>query len=186
MFQTSVKCRKHSKPIIALHWIMFVAILAAYALIEFRVLYEKGSLERELMKTMHFMMGLFVLILVIIRIIAKVLDLKSFRDQGVTLKSVGHFFLYVFMVTMPILGWLYLSLAGKPVVFFGFEVPELAQVDKVFAKEVKKAHEMLGALGYWLLGGHVAFAFWHEFFIKDRIFQRISPKQLFKTNSNKN
>ena len=49
---------------IALHWLMLVLLAAVYACIEFRGLFPKDSAERNLMKDLHFMLGLTVFVLV--------------------------------------------------------------------------------------------------------------------------
>ena len=57
---------------IALHWLMFLLMVAVYATIELRELFPKGSDPREALKSLHFMLGLNVLLLVVLRIYAKV------------------------------------------------------------------------------------------------------------------
>jgi cytochrome b561 len=56
---------------VALHWFMLALLAAVYACIELRVLWPRGSDPRELIKTWHFMLGLSVLALVLIRIAAR-------------------------------------------------------------------------------------------------------------------
>ncbi|MCH7302726.1 cytochrome B, partial [Pseudomonas capeferrum] len=53
---------------IALHWLMLVLLAAVYACIEFRGLFPKDSAERNLMKDLHFMLGLTVFVLVWLRL----------------------------------------------------------------------------------------------------------------------
>ena len=48
---------KYSRPLVFLHWLMFLLLVVVYAAIEFRVLYDKGMPEREFMKSLHFMFG---------------------------------------------------------------------------------------------------------------------------------
>jgi cytochrome b561 len=38
---------KYSRPLVFLHWLMFLLLVVVYAAIEFRVLYDKGMPERE-------------------------------------------------------------------------------------------------------------------------------------------
>ena len=58
---------------IALHWLMFLLMVAVYATIELRELFPKGSDGRELMKLTHFSLGLSILALVWLRIFARLI-----------------------------------------------------------------------------------------------------------------
>ena len=60
---TSSNAYKYGRSLIALHWLMFFLLIFVYAVIEFRVLFDKGMPEREFMKSLHFMFGLLVLLL---------------------------------------------------------------------------------------------------------------------------
>ena len=57
---------------ISLHWVMLILLVAVYACMELRGYYPKGSDFREGLKMWHFMFGLMVLLLVLIRIVARV------------------------------------------------------------------------------------------------------------------
>ena len=72
MMSGSLKLERYGGLSIALHWLMLLMIAAVYACIELRGFYPKGSDIREGMKAWHFMLGLAVLALVIIRMIARV------------------------------------------------------------------------------------------------------------------
>ena len=58
---------------ISLHWLMLILIAAVYACIELKGNFPKGSETRELMKHWHFMLGLVVFALVLIRLPARAL-----------------------------------------------------------------------------------------------------------------
>ena len=66
----STSASRYSGLRIGLHWAIALLIAAAYALIELREIYPKGSDPRELMKTLHFMLGLSVLFLAVLRVAA--------------------------------------------------------------------------------------------------------------------
>src|SRR5690606_13708136 len=70
MTRTAALARYHSASIV-LHWLMFALIAAAYATIELREIYPRGSDPREALKAWHFMLGLSVLALVWLRIAAR-------------------------------------------------------------------------------------------------------------------
>ena len=165
---------------IALHWLMFLLMVAVYATIELRELFPKGSDPREAMKAWHFMLGLSVLLLVTLRIYARVTsvtpaiapDLSPAQHLAAKL---GHLALYGLMIAMPILGWLILSAAGKPVPFFGLELPALTSENKELAKSLKEIHETIGVIGYYLIAAHVLAALYHHHIRKDNTLTRILP-----------
>ncbi|HOG04075.1 MAG TPA: cytochrome b/b6 domain-containing protein, partial [Accumulibacter sp.] len=54
---------------IGLHWMMMLLFVAVYACIELRGYFPKGSDPREALKTWHFMLGLSVLALALLRVL---------------------------------------------------------------------------------------------------------------------
>jgi cytochrome b561 len=165
---------------IALHWFMFLLMAAVYAAIELRELFPKGSDPREALKTLHFMLGLSVLLLVTLRIYARVSTPTPMIVPGVSraqhlAAKLGHLSLYGLMIAMPILGWLMLSAAAKPIPFFGLELPALIDANKELAKSLKEIHQTIGVIGYYLIGIHVLAALYHHHIRKDNTMTRIMP-----------
>ncbi|MEZ5493412.1 MAG: cytochrome b [Pseudomonadales bacterium] len=166
--------------IIVLHWLTLLLLVAVYALMEFRDIYPKGSEPREVMKMWHFMLGLSVLAVTIIRLIARFLiPAPAITPMPpawqLMLARLVHLALYGFLVAMPVLGWLVLSAAGKPVPFFGLELPALVGVNKELASQIKEVHELIATLGYFLIGLHAAAAIFHHHFMKDDTLLRMLP-----------
>ncbi|CAG0952948.1 Cytochrome b561 [Anaerolineae bacterium] len=168
---------------IALHWLMFVLMVGSYAFIELRELFPKGSDPREAMKTLHFMVGLTLLLLVLPRILVR---LSSSTPKIIpeppawqhSAAKMAHLALYLFMIVMPILGWLMLSAAGKPIPFYGLELPTLIGEDKELAKFIKEIHETIGEIGYYLIGLHVLAALFHHYFQRDNTLLNMLPASL--------
>jgi superoxide oxidase len=165
---------------IFLHWAMVLLISAVYACILLRENYPKGTDMREGLKTWHFMLGLTVLALVIVRIMARLLS----RRPPITpeppvwqalLAKATHFALYAFMLAMPIAGWVILSASGKVIPFFGLELPALIGPSKALAGQVKELHETFGTIGYFLIGLHAVAALFHHYIVKDDTLRRMLP-----------
>lgn len=178
--QTHKTSQRYSNLMITLHWLMAVLMVLVYASIELREIFPKGSDPREAMKAFHFMLGLSVLLLILLRIYARFNALTPAINPPLTttqalFAKVGHVALYVLMFMMPILGWLTLSAAGKPIPFFGLELPALIEENKDLAKSLKSIHETIGVLGYWLIGLHVLAAIYHHHIRKDDTLYRILP-----------
>jgi cytochrome b561 len=171
---------KYSRPLVSLHWLMFLLLILVYAAMEFRVLFDKGMPQREFMKSLHVMFGLCVFALVFLRLLAKRLSPRpqDVETQGLKLlfhraSGAGHVVLYLFMAIMPIAGWLMLSAAGKPIPFFGLELSALIAPDEALAKQIKATHALAGNIGYGLIGLHVAAALFHQMVLKDRLLERM-------------
>jgi cytochrome b561 len=79
-----------------------------------------------------------------------------------------HFALYFLMIAMPLGGWLLLSAAGKPIPFFGLELPALVGASKSLATLIKEIHEVGGTVGYFLIGFHTAAALFHHYVLRDK------------------
>jgi cytochrome b561 len=165
---------------IGLHWIMLLLLIAVYASINLRELYPKGSDLREALKTWHFMLGLCVFALVSLRIYARLseptpsITPKPMPWQNLS-ANVMHIALYAFMICMPLLGWLLLSANGKPILFFGIELPELIGKNKDIADSIKEIHETIGTAGYYLVGAHALAALYHHYVKRDNTLIRMLP-----------
>ena len=165
---------------IGLHWLMLLLIASVYACIELRELYPKGSDPREALKMWHFMLGFSVFFLTFLRLAARlcapspriVPDLPTRQKQ---LAALMHIALYALMIGMPLLGWLLLSAAGKPIPFFGMELPALIAPNDDLAGLIKEIHETFGTVGYFLIGGHAAAALYHHYFLRDNTVTRMLP-----------
>ena len=166
---------------IGLHWLMVLLIAAVYATIELRGNFPKGSEARELIKQWHFMLGLSVFALVWLRLIVgwrhpAPLAVASAKWEQ-QLAKLAHLALYGLMIGLPLLGWLILSAAGKPIPFFGLELPALVGPDKALAGDFKELHETIAVLGYWLIGLHAVAALFHHYVRRDDVLRRMLPQR---------
>ena len=165
---------------IMLHWAMLILLVAVYAAIEFREFFPKGSAPREAFKMWHFMLGLSVLGLVWLRIIARLVWRPPPSPPGEptwrqAVAGLTHLALYLFMIGMPIAGWLILSAEGETIPFFGIEAPALIGSNEAFAERIEELHELGGTIGYWLIGLHAAASLFHHFILRDRVLTRMLP-----------
>lgn len=165
---------------IGLHWLMLLLIAAVYACIELRGSFPKGSDLREGLKTWHFMLGISVLVLVVLRAVLNFSDQtppirpEPPRWQG-RLGLLMHYALYLLMIAMPLLGWLTLSAEGKEIPFFGLHLPPLVAESKSVAGWCKDIHEAGGTIGYFLIGLHAAAALYHHYVLRDNTLERMVP-----------
>ena len=79
------------------------------------------------------------------------------------------------MFAMPMLAWLDLSAAGKPILVFGLELPALVGADKALSRQVLEIHETGAVVCYGFIGLHAAAALYHHCFLRDKTLQRMLP-----------
>ncbi len=168
-----------------LHWLSLFLIIAAYASMEFKGVFERGSAPRELMKASHYLFGLAILLLTVPRVLNRwwqpypaILPTPPVWQHK--LAALTHLLLYGFLLLMPLLGWLLLSAEGKHIVAFGFEFPALIAADKERAEWFEFWHETLATAGYFLIGLHIVAALYHQHIVGDNTLARMSwraPKQ---------
>lgn len=165
---------------IGIHWLMLLLFIAVYASIELRSFYPKGSDIREGLKTWHFMLGMLVFVLVWLRLAARLsspapgIKPEPANWQQLSAKLM-HWALYALMIVMPLSGWLLLSATGKPIPFFGLELPALIGESKGLASQIKEIHEFVGTAGYYLIGLHAAAALYHHYIMRDNTLTRMLP-----------
>ena len=86
-----------------------------------------------------------------------------------------HVALYALMIGMPLGGWLLLSAAGKPIPFFGLQLPALVSASKDLASSVKAIHEFGGTVGYFPNGFDAAAALFHHYGVRGNTLRRLLP-----------
>jgi cytochrome b561 len=165
---------------IGLHWLMFFLIVGIYGCMELHEFYPRGSDIRQGLKHWHFMLGLSVFFLVWLRLLAKVWQVSPDISPDITkwqkLAAKGsHLVLYLFMLGMPIGGWLILSGEGENIPFFGLSMPPLMSENKDLAETIEDIHKLVGNIGYALIGLHAAVALFHHYIQKDNTLTRMLP-----------
>lgn len=172
---------RFSGALVALHWATLLLVAAAYACIELRELYPKGSDPREMLKAWHYALGMSVLVLTALRIAMAAVGgaqppvhpAPPRWQRGAA--AVMHAALYAFLVAMPVLGWWALSLKGDAVSLAGLELPSIAATDRDFGKTVQDWHATFGLAGYWIIGLHAAAALFHHYVQRDDTLRRMLP-----------
>ncbi|RZI75634.1 MAG: cytochrome b [Variovorax sp.] len=172
---------RYSAPLIGLHWLMLALLAAVYACMELRGLAPRGSDLRAALKSLHFLLGLSVLALVVVRLAIRwnagpaprILPPRPVWQD--LLARLVHPMLYAFMIATPILGWLTLGVEGKPIVLFGLHVPSLLGPDKALSERLQDVHEALATAGYFLIGLHAAAALIHHYVVRDNTLLRMLP-----------
>lgn len=173
---------RYGSLLIGLHWLMLALVVAAYTLILLHERFPRGSEPRELLKAWHFTLGIAVFALVWLRlalsltqahprIVPKLPEWQRRLALGVRRA------LYVFMIVMPVLGWLTLSAEGETALANGITLPMLLGPDAALAETLKEWHEIVAGIGYLLIGLHAAAALHHHYRLHDDTLLRMLPWQ---------
>ena len=171
---------RYSLPSIFLHWLTVLLIAAAYATIELREFFPKGSELREALKSWHYAIGLSIFALVWLRLLLRAVVPTPRGDEPrprweALASGVVHLGLYALMIATPLLGWLLLSAEGDPVLWFGLELPPLVAPSESLAERVESLHQAVGKAGYGLIGVHAAAALLHHYLFSDAVMARMLP-----------
>jgi len=167
---------------IGIHWLMLLLFVAVYGTVELHELFEKGSDLRKVLMTWHFMLGILVFVLVWLRLAARLSGpTPAILPEPPGLQQLSskllHLALYALMIGMPLTGWLMLSAAGKPIPFFGLELPTLIGENKDLAEQLEELHEIVGTTGYFLIGLHTVAALYHHYIKHDNTLTRMLPER---------
>lgn len=173
---------RYSNSMIVLHWLTVILMIAVYATIENRGLFERGSEGRDLIKYCHFVLGVSIFVLVWLRLFIRLKQpyptitppLVNWQHR---LSKLMHILLYVLMLVMPVLGWLILSAAGKTLDLGLFSLPNFMQTDKNLAHDIEDIHKTIGNIGYYLIGLHALAALLHHYIFKDNTLLRMLPSK---------
>ena len=177
---SNTKAKRYSFITIGMHWFMLLLMVAIYATMELKGTFPKGSDSQEVMKQLHYMLGLSALALVIARILVNRLTQTPPvvpvppRWQSLSAKSM-HVALYALMIGLPVLGWLILSAKGQAAPFWGYDLPPLIGANASLGKWLKNVHEFGATAGYFLIGAHAAAALFHHYVIRDNTLERMAP-----------
>jgi cytochrome b561 len=172
----------YTRAAVALHWLMALLITAGFVL--GATMTDLSMSPRKLrLFSYHKWIGITVLGLVLIRLIWR-LTHRPPPDEPMPAwqrlaAHVTHWLLYALMIATPLIGWMYSSAAGFPVVYLKlWRLPDLVTKNQALAKQLVEVHGLLA----WTLSGvvalHAAAAFKHHFFDRDATLRRMwfSPR----------
>mgnify|MGYP006283061929 FL=1 len=164
----------------ALHWLTLVLVALAFGLMEFKSIYPKGSTGRLAMMDWHYSVGLWIWAMTGLRLLLRLSGPVPAIEPAppawqARLASAMHGVLYLWLLGLPLLGWLAASAAGSPVQAFGLTLPQPMLPERNLAHDLKEVHEALASAGYALLGLHAAAALYHHFHLRDNSLRLMLP-----------
>lgn len=176
---------RYGLPLIGLHWLTLLLIVAAYVL---GTILEDMALSPLKLRlyAWHKWVGMLVLFLLVPRIVLRLFDKLDHRRDLSPLEAKAsalvHGGLYLLLLLVPLFGWLNSSAAGFPVVLFGvLPLPDIVDKDKALAEVFEELHKGSVNLLVTLAALHAAAALYHHHVRRDGVLARMVPWLRTKT-----
>lgn len=173
--------QKYTKTAIALHWLIALLIIAAFALGVTMV--DIPGLTPTKLKyfSWHKWLGVTVLALVSVRLLWRLTHAAPALPAGmpawqVKVSDLMHGALYLLMFAVPVSGYFYSLAAGVPVTYLGvLPLPVLIEPNPELKVLLKAVHYWLNMTLLASVGLHVAAALKHQFIDRDGVLKRMLP-----------
>ncbi len=168
---TSVQ-RYHSLSVV-LHWSIALALLFMFASGLYMVNADISKADQYRLFQIHKASGVVVLWALILRVGARVFTRApalpdTFSQQQIFKAKLGHIFLYVALLTMPLSGWLMVSASPFGLPTFVFvdwikwpHIPAVAR-NKSIETLANNVHWITATILGTLIVGHVSAVVWHK------------------------
>jgi cytochrome b561 len=164
-----------------LHWLVFILVACALALIYLHDWSPRGSALKTDAKWAHMQFGMAILLVMLPRLLIRSRHLRepaivppSPRWQMVIAKSV-HVALYLLLFATPLLGIATMAWSGTPWNFLGLSLPGVAVPDRAFSHQLQGIHGTLGQILMYLAAAHAVLALFHHFVQRDNTLRRMLP-----------
>ena len=160
------------------HWLTAFLVVGMFATVW--IAEDASDDMGRILMGIHKSFGMIILVLVTVRIIwrfvsPKLEPIKAARLMRVASHAV-HGLLYVLLLVMPLLGWAFVSAKGRQISFFNVvDVPMLIEKNPSIARTLIEGHSLGADILMVLVGVHVLAALYHQFFLKDKLIERMLP-----------
>lgn len=171
---------RFSRLTIVTHWMSALSFVLVLAAIWGREWIEEYALRVNLLG-MHRQLGLVMLVLFVVRIVARKIYPK--KPSGKPLSALQkmavmlcHSALYTFLVAIPTLGWMLTNSHGTVVRFLGvIDLPSLVARNGDLEDTLVFFHEYCAYLMVGMVLVHMCAALWHHFVRKDHVLAAMVP-----------
>jgi len=161
------------------HWVMALGILGngVWGLL---MVGMTPSMAKINVFALHKSIGLTLLALLLLRLAWRMTE-RAPPDEPMPrwqrrAAHATHAFLYVLIAAIPLSGWWFNSVTGKPLQWFKlFNLPALAAKNEDIGHLVRDVHEYLFFLLLLVLVAHVGAALKHHVFDRDNVLRRMLP-----------
>ncbi len=179
--RTSPEPTRYSAVAMALHWLLALAIVAAFG-VGLYMVDLPFSPSRLKLYNWHKWAGVSILALSALRLLWRLthrppadLPMPAWQARAAHLT---HQLMYLLFFALPLAGWAYSSAAGFPIVWFGvLPLPDFVPVDKALAESLKLSHKLLAYGLAALVLMHIAAALKHQWMDRDGLLARMLPSR---------
>lgn len=161
---------------VTFHWLTVLLVFAALVIGKFMSRIPNDDASKLALLAIHMTIGILTLVVIIVRFITRTkLPRPAYASTGnAFLDGLGkfvHYTLYVFVFLMAVSGMSLSLQTGLPsIVFFGSGAPLPADFFDFVARVL---HGFIAPALFLLILLHVGAAFYHQLFIKDKLFSRM-------------
>lgn len=171
-----MKPEKYNLILRVLHWSMAVIIILL--LISGLTVESWPKDIRQHFYFWHKSFGMLILFLLFVRVAFKILTPepelpKELNKFTIFAARAGWAMLYVFMLVLPLSGYIASDAGGYPVPFFGLTIPDIIETNKPLGKTVWYFHEVLPWFFVAVIFLHIFAALKHYMFDKINLFRRM-------------
>jgi cytochrome b561 len=129
----------------------------------------------------HKLGGFILLWLVVARLAYRLIkgapaDAPSLNGMQRAIAHLTHWSMYALLLTVPMLGWIGVSLYPALGIPGGFSLPALTSPNETAAKTVFFLHKISGIALAGLIVLHIGAALFHHLVVKDNVLRRMLPK----------
>jgi cytochrome b561 len=175
---------RYTAAAIAMHWVLGLALIALFA---FGLYMTSLPFSPTRLKyfNWHKWAGMTILFLSMARLLWRVTHRPPALPQAITASMPGwqraahhgvHHLMYALFFAIPLLGWMYSSAAGFPIVLFGqIPLPDLVGKNPELAEALKPWHAWLAYALAALVVLHIAAALKHQLIDRDGLVHRMLP-----------
>lgn len=171
---------KYSRLQIAIHWLVFLLVVVAYAAMELRGFFPRS--DRPLINMVHVSCGISILVLMVARLLVRLKRpappiIPKPKPMMTGMAHLGHLCIYLLFIALPLIGLVMMYNRGNPWMAFGLVMPHAAEGNFDLVDTLKQYHILLANLGYWLIGLHALAALAHHYWWKDNTLLRMMPRK---------
>jgi cytochrome b561 len=167
----------YGRTAVTLHWLVALLITAGFTLGATMVDLHMSP-RKVRFYAYHKWIGITVLALVLVRLPWRLTHqvppdepMPAWQRHAA---HVTHWLLYALMLAVPMVGWMYTSAAGYPVVYLKlWQLPDLVSKNKQLADTLVEVHGFLAWTMLWVVVLHVAAAAKHHFVDRDATLRRM-------------
>lgn len=184
MNTASPSAKRYSATAIALHWLLAMALIGicAFGLYMTDLPFSPARLKYF---NWHKWAGMTILLLSALRLVWRITHRPPELPEAITRTMPGwqrmahhgtHHLVYVLFFAIPLVGWMYSSAAGFPIVLFGqLPLPDLVSKSPDLAEALKPWHGYLAYALAALVSMHIAAVVKHQLIDRDGLLSRMIP-----------